>query len=131
MAGLLYVAVMGVLLAVSGWDAWSAGPIALLVVPFPVIGLALGYAGTRIKARRFLKLFGLGMALVYLTALAIAAALVLFDGSGMISGWDVPGSIFFLGSVGSVLYAVFTVPAVLVGVFLIERWTRPVGAPRP
>ena len=124
----LYVAVMGALLAVIGGDAWSVAPIALVAVPFPAIGLTLGYAGTRIRARRFLKLFGLGLALVYLTALAIAAVLILLDGSGMISGWDIAWSIFYLGSIGSFFYGVFTVPALLVGVFVIERWTRPGAA---
>ena len=130
MSLVLYVAVMSALLAVTGGDGWAVAPFALVAVPFPVIGLTLGYAGTRIRARRFLKLLGLGLALVYLTALAIAAALILFDGSGMISGWDVPWSIFYLGSIGSFFYGVFTVPALLVGVLVIERWTRPAAAAR-
>lgn len=122
------IALVGLCLGVSYLllGSWMGGAVAAIVSgPFPVIGVILGRAGTRIRAGRLRKLFGLGLGLVYLTALLFAGAMILADRSGMIRAWDIPWSIFWLGSVGFVLYAAITVPVLLLGAFLIERWTRP------
>jgi hypothetical protein len=123
LAGVLWVAT-----DLAPWEAW---PLALAGVPFPLIGLALGRAGTRVRIKRFRKLFGLGLGLVYVTALAFAAAMVLADRSGLIPPSEVALSILALGSVGFILYAALTIPVLLLGVFLIERWTRADPAPLP
>ncbi|MCX6549638.1 MAG: hypothetical protein NTY02_01295 [Acidobacteria bacterium] len=122
---------LGVLYAVL--DLW--GPpstlLAFAAAPFPVIGMALGYAAGRLRTRRFRKLFGLGVLFVYVTALGAAAIMMLGDASGRQEPVvTIIGSIFWLGSVGFVLYAFVTVPLLLLGVFVLERWTRPtVGVP--
>jgi lipopolysaccharide export LptBFGC system permease protein LptF len=115
---------LGALYLTTGLETLDSWLLPIAGLPFPLIGLALGRAATRIKAKRFRKLFGIGLGLVYLTALAFAGAMVLADGSGLIPLSEAPQSILWLGTVGFVLYAALTVPVLLLGVFVIERWTR-------
>jgi hypothetical protein len=114
---------IGVVWAATIGDGWSAVPAVLTGVLFAAVGVGLGIGAGRIREKRFRGLALLGLGLVYLAALVAAAVMILADGHT--AARDVPGSIFLLGTVGFGLFAIFTLPALLVGVFLLERWTRP------
>lgn len=96
-----------------------------IFIPIISIGTLLGLISGSIYENRFRKLFLIGMFFVYLTSLIHASVMILNDKSGLIKGTEIVTSILMLGSTGFLLFGVFTVPAMLLGVFLIELWTHP------
>jgi hypothetical protein len=94
-------------------------------LPIILIGCILGLAGKRIYENRFQKLFLIGIFLVYLSSLFYAAAMVLSDESAIMKGREVVTGILMLGSTGFLIFGIFTVPLLALGVFLVELWTHP------
>ncbi len=101
------------------------GALLFLIPAFPIIGLLLGYAATKIQTRRFLKLFLLGLVSIYIAAIILSFILIITDDSKIIQGFEIVSSVFFLGTVGFFIYGVFLIPILLFGIYFLERWTRP------
>jgi hypothetical protein len=100
------------------------GALMFLIPTFPIIGLLLGYAATKIQTRRFLKLFLLGLLFIYIAAIGLSFILIITDDSKMIQGFEIVSSVFFLATVGFFIYGVFLIPILLFGIYVLERWTR-------
>lgn len=101
------------------------GALLFLIPAFPIIGLLLGFVATKIQTRRFLKLFLLGLLLIYIAAIILSFILIITDDSKMIQGFEIISSVFFLATVGFFIYGVFLIPILLFGIYFLERWTRP------
>ncbi|MCB1142622.1 MAG: hypothetical protein KDK54_10310 [Leptospiraceae bacterium] len=95
-----------------------------LLVPILAIGLILGGVATQIYTDRFKKLFIVGLFLDYLASLFYAALMVLSD-QGIEESSEVVISILMLGSTGFLMLGVLTIPPLLLGVFLIEKISKP------
>ncbi len=101
------------------------GALLFLIPAFPIIGLLLGYAATKIQTKRFLKLLLLGLLLIYITAVSLSFILIITDDSKMTQGFEILSSVFFLATVGFFIYGIFLIPILLFGIYFLERWTRP------
>lgn len=102
------------------------GALFLLVPTFPIIGLALGFAANIIYTKRFLKLLFIGIIMIYFASVFLSTFLILQDNSNIIKGSEILSSIFFLSSVGFFIYGILIFPFLALGVFILERWTRPI-----
>lgn len=100
------------------------GLILFLLPAFLLNGLCLGFAANRIKTKRFVKLTSLGLALIYITSILLSFVLILNDSSKPTSFFEAIASTFFLATVGFVMFSFLLIPVLLIGVFVLERWTR-------
>lgn len=116
---------LGGIFYLTGFDNFFAlGALIFLIPAFPLFGILLGHAGTVIQTKRFTKLFFLSIALVYFASFLLSTALVLTDQSEMIKGFEIPRSIFMLATIGFFIYGTVMLPFLILGVFILERWTR-------
>ena len=102
------------------------GALFLLVPTFPIIGLALGFAANKIQTKRFLKLLLIGIIMIYSASVFLSTFLILHDNSNTIKDGEIFSSIFFLSTVGFFIYGILVFPFLGMGVFILERWTRPI-----
>ncbi|MBK6608630.1 MAG: hypothetical protein IPO06_15385 [Leptospiraceae bacterium] len=117
---------LGIFLYLIGLkEIGELGALTILIPAFPIIGLVLGYAGTKIKTKRFRKLLLIGILLVYCAAIMLSFVLITTDDSNMIKTSEMASSIFFLSTVGFIIYGIAILPFLTLGVFFLERWTRP------
>lgn len=92
--------------------------IILLGVGIPV-GIMLGILASAIKRRRLFTLILSGFIFYWLMIIVI----VLFATGFTFSSSDL-GILFSLSVWAMLAYSVFTLPLIMVGIFILERWTR-------
>ena len=102
------------------------GALFLLVPTFPIIGLVLGFAANKIHTKRFLKLLFIGIIMIYSASVFLSTILILEDNSNTLKANEILSYIFFLSSVGFFIYGILVFPFLALGVFILERWTRPI-----
>lgn len=99
------------------------GAISFLIPVFPVIGIVLGYGAGRFQTRRYLKLFIMGLGLVFISGLGLAIFMVFTDPSS-VQNSEKAYSVFMLSVTGFLIYGTIMVPLLLLGVYILEKWTR-------
>ena len=126
MVSILLLLGLGIFLNQIGLkEIGELGALVILIPAFPIIGMILGYAATKIKTKRFGKLMLIGIILVYFAAIMLSIILITTDDSNMIKTSEMASSIFFLSTVGFIIYGIAILPFLTLGVFFLERWTRP------
>jgi uncharacterized membrane protein YfcA len=101
---------------------WKLGLI--LFMPIISIGTILGSIARILYEDRFKKLLIIGLFLIYMSSLFYATFMVMSDSTPPQDGEKII-SILLLGSTGFLLYGVLSLPPLLLGVFLIEKTTKP------
>ena len=126
MVSILLLLGLGIFLNQIGLkEIGELGALVILIPAFPIIGMILGYAATKIKTKRFGKLMLIGIILVYFAAIMLSIILITTDDSNTIKTSEMASSIFFLSTVGFLIYGLAILPFFTLGVFFLERWTRP------
>ncbi len=99
------------------------GALSFLIPVFPVIGIVLGYGAGRFQTRRYLKLFIMGLGLIFIAGLGLAIFMVFADPSSAQNS-EKAYSVFILSVTGFLIYGTVMVPVLLLGVYILEKWTR-------
>ncbi|MBP6740025.1 MAG: hypothetical protein KA146_08530, partial [Leptospiraceae bacterium] len=100
MVSILLLLGLGIFLNQIGLkEIGELGALVILIPAFPIIGMILGYAATKIKTKRFGKLMLIGILLVYCAAIMLSFVLITTDDSNMIKTSEMASSIFFLSTV--------------------------------
>ena len=94
MVSILLLLGLGIFLNQIGLkEIGELGALVILIPAFPIIGMILGYAATKIKTKRFGKLMLIGIILVYFAAIMLSIILITTDDSNMIKTSEMASSI--------------------------------------
>jgi hypothetical protein len=91
-------------------------PALLVIIPFSLI---LGWMTSRLKKKRLILLLLTGI-LIYLVSLFVA----IISNSGTTLLGEGFGTVILIVLWAFLAYFIFVVPLLLIGIFILERWTR-------